>query len=140
MAMDALISSAATALVGAMTTDAWTQARTALVTWWRRIRPQQANGVDAALVECRNRVTSARRGGDRQAESRMVDAWGARLTALLEDDPSLADELRRLIDEEIAPLLPRADGTRSESHDFRAEASGHGRVYQAGHDQHIYGP
>ncbi|GAB7111020.1 hypothetical protein JCM4814A_93380 [Streptomyces phaeofaciens JCM 4814] len=138
MTMDAIVSSAATALVGAMTTETWQQARTALVAWWRRIRPQQASRVDAALVECRNRVQTARRAGDENAESQLVAAWRSRLNALLRDDPSLVDELRRLIDEEITPLLRHGDGSRTGSHEFRAEASGHGRVFQAGHDQHIH--
>jgi hypothetical protein len=123
-----------------MTTDAWQHARGALVTWWRRIRPRQASRVDAALVETRNRVLAAREAGDADTESHVVAAWASRLTALLRDDPALADELRRLIDEEITPLLRHAAGTRTGSHEFRAEASGHGRVYQAGRDQNIHGP
>ncbi|MGW6732604.1 hypothetical protein [Streptomyces sp. NPDC055013] len=122
-----------------MTTDAWQQARAAFVTWWRRIRPRQASRVDSALVESRNRVLTARRAGDDDAESHLVAAWGSRLTALLRDEPALADDLRQLIDEEIAPLLRHKDGDRTGSHEFRAEASGHGRVYQAGRDQNIHG-
>ncbi|WP_416976374.1 hypothetical protein [Streptomyces sp. T028] len=140
MAMDAFISSAATALVGIMTTDAWQQARTILVTWWRRVRPRQAGRVDAALVECRHRALAARGAGDENAESRLVEAWESRLITLLREEPALADGLRQLIDEEIVPLLRHEGGTRTGSHDFRAEASGHGRVYQAGHDQHIHEP
>lgn len=137
--MDAIVSTAATSLVGAMATDAWQQARAALVAWWRRIRPNQADQVDAALAESRDRVLTARQARDEDAESHLVAAWGARLTALLRDDPALADELRRLIDDEIAPILRREDSTRTGSHEFRAEASGHGRVYQAGRDQNIHG-
>ncbi|MGW0583516.1 hypothetical protein ACWD25_48160 [Streptomyces sp. NPDC002920] len=138
--MDAIVSSAAMSLVGAMATDAWQQARAALVAWWRRVRPNQADQVDAVLVESRDLVLTARRAGDEDAESHVVAAWGSRLTALLRDDPTLVDELQRLIDEEIAPLLRREDSARTRSHEFRAEASGHGRVYQAGHDQNIHGP
>ncbi|MFF5183776.1 hypothetical protein ACFY30_08300 [Streptomyces sp. NPDC000345] len=123
-----------------MVTDAWQQARTILVTWWRRVRPQQAGRVDAALVECRSRALAARRAGNNAAESHLVEAWGSRLTALLQDEPALADELRQLIDKEITPLLSPDGGPRTGSHNFRAEASGHGRVYQAGHDQHIHEP
>ncbi|MFE6828379.1 hypothetical protein [Streptomyces sp. NPDC057690] len=52
----------------------------------------------------------------------------------------LVDELQRLFDEEITPLLRREDSARAGSPEFRAEASGHGRVYQAGRDQNIHGP
>ncbi|MEE1755234.1 nSTAND1 domain-containing NTPase [Streptomyces sp. SP18CS02] len=89
------VSSAAAALVGAMTTDAWQQARAALVAWWRRMRPQQADRVDDALAESRERALTARRAGDENAEAHLVAAWEARLTALLWEDPGLAVELRR---------------------------------------------
>jgi hypothetical protein len=136
--MDEIISSAAMSLVGAMATDAWQQTRAAIVAWWRHVRPDQADRVDAALVESRERVLAARQVGDGDGESRLVSDWGSRLTALLRDDPALAYELRRLIDEEISPLLRRENSTRTDSREFRAEASGHGRVYQAGRDQTIY--
>jgi hypothetical protein len=123
-----------------MTVDAWQQAREALTAWWRRIRPNQADQVDAAFVESRERVLTARRARDEDEESHVIAAWATRLTALLRDDPVLGDGLRQLIDEEIAPLLGREDSARTGSHEFRAEASGHGRVYQAGRDQNIYGP
>jgi len=85
-------------------------------------------------------VLTARRARDEEAESDLVAAWGARLSALLWEDPALVGELRRLIDEEIAPLLRHEDGARIATQEFRAEASGHGRVYQAGRDQNIHGP
>ncbi|WP_171107110.1 MULTISPECIES: hypothetical protein [Streptomyces] len=121
-----------------MTTDGWQQVRATLVAWWRRVRPRQANRVDAAFAESRERVLTARLTNDEAEESRLVAAWGSRLTALLRDDPALGGELRRLINEEIAPLTRRDDGPRTGSHEFRAEASGHGRVYQAGRDQIIH--
>ncbi|WP_230885541.1 hypothetical protein [Streptomyces spinoverrucosus] len=121
-----------------MTTDAWQQVRAVLVGWWRHVRPRQANRVEAALAESRERALTARLTNDETEESRLVAAWGSRLTALLRDDPALSGELRRLVDEEIAPLLRREAGPRTGSHEFRAEASGHGRVYQAGRDQIIH--
>ncbi|MEU6069084.1 MULTISPECIES: hypothetical protein [Streptomyces] len=123
-----------------MTTDAWQQVRAALVSWWRRMRPNQADRVDAALVDSRSRVLTARRAHDEDAEAELVAAWEVRLTALLSEDSALTGELRRLIEEEIAPLLRRGDGAQAAPQEFRAEASGHGRVYQAGHDQNIYEP
>ncbi|MFG2986356.1 hypothetical protein ACGFYQ_34745 [Streptomyces sp. NPDC048258] len=138
MAMDAIVASAATAMVGAMTTEAWQQARAAIVSWWRRIRPNQADRVDAALAESRDRLLTARREED--VESPLIAAWEARLTALLWEDAALVDDLRRLVDEEIAPLLGHENGIRTGRQEFRAKASGRGRVYQAGRDQNISGP
>lgn len=48
-------------------------------------------------------------------------------------DPAHGVELRRVLDEELAPLLPTGDRSIT----MRAEASGHGRVYQAGRNQYI---
>ncbi|MFD7626961.1 hypothetical protein ACFV7Q_13170 [Streptomyces sp. NPDC059851] len=137
MAMDAIAASAATALVGAMTTDAWQQVRAAVVAWWRRVRPQQADRVDVALAQSRDRLLTARR--DEDAEPHLIAAWEARLTDLLWEDAALAGELRRLVDEDIAPLLGRATTVRTGGQELRAKASGHGRVYQAGRDQNVSG-
>ncbi|MFD0265437.1 hypothetical protein ACFVGY_02430 [Streptomyces sp. NPDC127106] len=121
-----------------MTTDAWQQARTAVVAWWRRIRPHQADRIDAALADSREHLLTA--GPAQDVESSLVAAWEARLTALLWEDAALVEELRRLVEDEIAPLLAHEAGPRTGSQEFRAEASGHGRVYQAGRDQNISGP
>jgi hypothetical protein len=129
----------ATSLVGAMATDAWEQAREALVNWWRRVRPSQADEVDADLFEAHLELM-ARGAQNKDAESHLVAAWRIRLTELQRDDPALVDELGRLIDEKIAPLLRREEDARTGSHEFRAKASGHGRVYQAGRDQNIQEP
>lgn len=48
--------------------------------------------------------------------------------------PEVADELRRIL-AELNPELPPAHTTVEVR--LRAEASGSGRVYQAGRDQHI---
>lgn len=52
----------------------------------------------------------------------------------------MAAGLRRLLDEETAPLLADRANARAVSQEFRAEGSGHGRVYQSGRDQRIVGP
>lgn len=135
--MDPITWTAATTLVGAMTTDAWQQARTTVVAWSRRIRPDHADLVGAAFTESRERVLTARRARDEHGESLVVADWQRRLAALLREHPGRADELRQLLDDEIAPLLARPENTRTVSQEFKAEASGHGRVYQAGRDQKI---
>ncbi|WP_309237919.1 hypothetical protein [Streptomyces albidus (ex Kaewkla and Franco 2022)] len=58
--------------------------------------------------------------------------WEGRLRRLLRERPEVAGDLRRLLDELPAPETDT--GTRVKQ---RATASGRGRVYQAGRDQHI---
>ncbi len=140
VAMDPIVMSAATALVGAMTTDAWEQVRTAFTGWWRRIRPQQADRVAGQLEDSRDRAMTAHREQDTDAESELVSVWADRLTELLGENRSLAEDLRRLMERDIAPHVHHDTGIRTGTQELHAEASGHGRVYQAGRDQHIQGP
>ncbi|MEV6481432.1 hypothetical protein [Streptomyces sp. NPDC051576] len=135
--MDPITSTTATALVGAMATDAWQQARAAVVAWCRRSRPESAELVGTAFTESRERVLTARGARDERGEALVVADWQLRLAALLREDRVLAEGLRRLLDEEIAPLLAERTNTRPATQEFRAEASGHGRVYQSGRDQKI---
>ncbi|MGC0210980.1 hypothetical protein [Streptomyces levis] len=60
-----------------------------------------------------------------------------RLQQILREDPLLENELRRLLDGELTPALPADEGERIGSLLMKATASGSGRVYQAGRDQHI---
>lgn len=56
---------------------------------------------------------------------------------MLRDDPALEDELLRLLNSELTPALPADEGAQIGSLLMKATASGSGRVYQAGRDQHI---
>ncbi len=57
------------------------------------------------------------------------------LQSALAKDTAFAGQLRALMDE-LKPVMDNAGGT---SITMNAQASGHGRVYQAGRDQHISG-
>ncbi|EFL32144.1 LOW QUALITY PROTEIN: conserved hypothetical protein, partial [Streptomyces viridochromogenes DSM 40736] len=72
--------------------------------------------------------------GDTDTEAELTAEWQARLRRLLVARPEVADELRRIL-AELNPELPPAHTTVEVR--LRAEASGSGRVYQAGRDQHI---
>ncbi|MFI0976328.1 hypothetical protein ACH4SP_04765 [Streptomyces sp. NPDC021093] len=135
--MDPIVLAAGTALVGAMATEAWQQARRATVALWRRARPEQADGVDTSLADARTQVLAARQAQDTDVEEALVTDWQIRLQLLLREDPALADELRRLLDEELTPPLPAEEQDRIGSIVLKARATGHGRVYQAARDQHI---
>jgi hypothetical protein len=135
--MDPIVMAAGTALVGAMATDAWEQARAGMVALWRRVHPDNADVVEAELAEVRTEVLTAREADDADTEQALVGSWQVRLQQLLRADPALAGELRRVLDEELTPVLTAGEQTRIGSIMMTATASGQGRVYQAGRDQHI---
>lgn len=128
---------AGTALVGAMATDAWQHARSSAVALWRRVHPQRVPAIEDELAEVRVEVLAAREAGDTEAEAGLAVDWQRRLHRLLRDDPSLADELRRVLDEELTPLLPSTEGTRITSVEMHARASGSARIFQAAGNQTI---
>ncbi|MFF7704214.1 hypothetical protein [Streptomyces lydicus] len=122
-----------------MATDAWQQARNSAVTLWRRVHPDRVPAIEAELAEVREELIAAREEGDVQAEGDLAADWQRRLRRLLRDDPSLAHELRRVLDEELTPLLATADQVSPGSVQQTATASGHAHVYQAGGNQTIQG-
>ncbi|MFI6706149.1 hypothetical protein ACIBF7_06955 [Nonomuraea sp. NPDC050478] len=136
--MDPLVLAAATAVVTAMTTEGWQQARTAVAALWRRVHPERALAIEAELEETRAEAVVAHQSGDRQAEQELVGDWQRKLRRLLAADPLLGDELRRILDQELAPLLPAPEQSRIRDITMTATAYGHGQVFQAGRDQHIH--
>ncbi|MEU6428262.1 hypothetical protein ABZ860_20405 [Microbispora sp. NPDC046973] len=136
--MDALALAAASALVSVLATEGWQEGRRAVVALWRRARPEQAPAVEADLAEARTELLAAREAGDEQAEQAeqaLVVEWRQRLRRLATADPEAARELRRIVDEELTPLLPPA-GRQITVHQ-NATVSGLGRVNQAGRDMRI---
>ncbi|TQS28955.1 hypothetical protein [Microbispora sp. KK1-11] len=133
--MDALALAAASALVSVLATEGWQDGRRAVVALWRRARPEQAPAVEADLDEARTELLAAREAGDEQAEEALVVEWRQRLRRLAAADPEAARELRRIVDEELTPLLPPAG--RGITVDQNATVSGIGSVNQAGRDIRI---
>ncbi|GAA4635712.1 hypothetical protein GCM10023196_082270 [Actinoallomurus vinaceus] len=133
--MDPVLKTAGTAIVGAMATDMWQQARTSVVRLWRRADSAHADAVANELEEVRARMLAARSDGDDDTEQALAGLWRLRLQDLVRQDPSLADELRRVVDEELLPTLGPAERARTVL--MYGTASGHGRVYQSARDQHI---
>lgn len=58
--VDPIVLAAGTALVSAMATDVWQQARARVVALWRRVHPQQADTVEADLEGLHAQVLDAR--------------------------------------------------------------------------------
>ncbi|MGP3918274.1 hypothetical protein [Nonomuraea sp. 10N515B] len=110
--MDPIVLAAGTALVTAMATDAWQSARDGAVALWRKVRPEQAEAVEAELVEVRDQVLEARRDSDADTEQALAGVWQVRLQQLLRADPSLAGEIKRVLDEVFTPALEPAEQAR----------------------------
>jgi lipase chaperone LimK len=131
-----LARTAGTTVVTLMATDAWQRTRDGLVSLWSRVHPDRTAAVSGELEESQRELLAAREAGDEDAERELSAEWQARLRRLLASDPQIADELRRLLDE-VHPALPGDEGAPISTIHQKATASGHGRVYQAGRDQHI---
>lgn len=128
----ALAGTAGTTVVTLMASDAWQRTREGVVALWRRVHPDRAASIDAELEATRADVLAARAAGDAQSQEELSSEWQGRLRRLLAAEPAIVDDLRNLLDE-ISP----AGADAGSQIRMRATASGHGRVYQAGRDQHI---
>lgn len=129
-----LARTAGTTVVTLMATDTWNRARDGLVALWRRAHPERADSLADQLDAARDELIAARAAGDEQSEDELSSEWQGRLRRLLAAEPGLVEELRCFL-REFAPSgteQPAVGEVR-----MRATASGHGRVYQAGRDQHI---
>jgi hypothetical protein len=137
--MDPVVLAAGTALVSAMATDAWQQARAAAVAWWGSVRPGQAEPVGDDLDSDRTHLLTARDAGDADTEDALVGAWRLRLHHLLSDHPDAAQGLQVLLEDQLQPVLGTGEKTQIGTVLLRAQARDNARVYMAGRDQHITG-
>lgn len=128
-----LAATAASALVGAMATDAWEEARAAVVSLWHRVYPGRAETVAEELLEVRQDVLAAQQ-TDVRIEESLIEEWQRRLQRMLEASPKMAIELQCILDDVFRPVLDRE---QRDSIVMNARASEHGRVFQAGRDMHI---
>ncbi|MFJ8358228.1 hypothetical protein [Streptomyces sp. NPDC093984] len=128
-----LARTAGTTLVTLMTSEAWTRMRNGLVSLWRAVHPDSAETVEQDLEASRSELLAAHREHDEALEQEIRVEWQSRLRRLLAEHPESAQSLRQLL-EEVSPSTPAHGGTTIR---MQAKASGKGRVYQAGRDQHI---
>jgi hypothetical protein len=111
--MDPISLAFGAALVGAIATDEWPRVREAVVGLWRRLRPkQQADDVEAELGELHEQVLAARRDKDVDTEKALEGAWQVKAHQLVRADASVAEELRRVLDEVLTPALAPAEQAR----------------------------
>lgn len=131
--MDPVVVAFGTALVGAVATDAWQQAKDAVAGLWRRARPQQAASIDTELDSLREEILQARRDGDADTEHALEGAWQVKMHQLLRQDPALAAELQRILDTVLTPALAETDQARVQTI-ITGTASGTAHLTQAGRD------
>ncbi|MFD1541566.1 hypothetical protein [Nonomuraea guangzhouensis] len=136
--MDPIVLAAATALVGAMATDAWQQTRTAVMAWWRKVHPERAETVQAELEATQSQMLAARERGDIQTEEALAGVWRLRLQQMLDEDPAIGPELQRLLDEHLTPALSSSELSRMRQI-ITAHAHDQSRQFIAGRDQRITG-
>ncbi|MEI5098274.1 hypothetical protein RB200_05940 [Streptomyces sp. PmtG] len=103
--VDPVVMAAGSALVAAMATDAWRQARDGVVALWQRIHPDRAEQVGAELETLREGVLEARQAQDVDAEQALEGQWRLQFQALTQRDPRVAGELQRLLCDRLAPIL-----------------------------------
>ncbi|GLX48594.1 hypothetical protein Shyhy01_15440 [Streptomyces hygroscopicus subsp. hygroscopicus] len=130
-----LARTAGTAIVGAMATDTWNRTRDGIVALWRRAHPEGTEQVGSQLDATRDDLLNARARGDELSEAELRAEWQGRVRRLLVEHPDLAATLRALLEE--AGALPAGRNADVGEVRMSARATGNGRVYQAGRDQHI---
>ena len=132
--LTSLASTAATTFVQLLTTDAWQRLK-GLIGLLTRSRPEREAALEAELDDSRAEIVAA--GDDvEQVRAELTAEWSGRLRRLLAANPAIAAELRRLLDDELGPVLRETDRERP-SIRMRAVVSDSGRAYQAGHDLNV---
>ncbi|GIG88758.1 hypothetical protein [Plantactinospora endophytica] len=133
--MDPVVAAFGSALVAAMATDTWQWARTAVAELWRR-RNSGAEAIDGELVTLRQRILDAREADRTDGERALAAVWQGRLQELLFDDPTLAAELQRILNETLLPMLAPADRARIGQITMSGESRDNSTFNQFVGDQH----
>jgi hypothetical protein len=132
--LETLAAAGATALVGAMATDAWQAARAGFAKLFGRGDRRQQELADRRLDQAGAQVAQADHNNQDHVRGELLAAWQVRLQDLLDEHPDAVEELRTLT-AQIKDQLPATQQAWVQ-HNL---ARGHGTVYgvQAG-DQHIH--
>ncbi|WP_346107593.1 hypothetical protein [Nonomuraea maheshkhaliensis] len=135
-----------------MTTDAWESAEQGFTRLLSRGRPERQEVAVRRLERSRHELAGRTGAEPEQVRAEQEAVWRIRLSDLLEDDPAAEAELRVLVatfSTSASASRPRSiaisgdnsgiasTGDHATNVQMRAEASGSGRVYQAGRDQTI---
>jgi hypothetical protein len=120
-----LASSAAATIANLLATDAWEQVKKKIGVLWRRFRPDQAAGIEAELERGHLEIRDA----DDTVALAITRDWESRLLRLLDAEPTVADELSRV----VAELRQVQAGRPGQGRVWQsAKASGRSTVIQVG--------
>lgn len=112
LAVDPIVMAFGTALAGAMATDTWAEARSAVIELWRRFRPRrQSEVIGDDLDRLRDLAMAARTPERAGTEKALVAVWQGKLQELALEKPDVIEELRTILS---ATLLPMLDSARRE--------------------------
>ncbi|WP_329366857.1 hypothetical protein OG896_18550 [Streptomyces sp. NBC_00669] len=117
-----------------MAADTWQAVRGAVIRFWQALQPDQTDAVASELTADQREAAAADLHPSRDSEHTLAELraqWQARFRRLIAAHPEAASDLRGLL-AELGPLPTTASAIAQ-----HATASGSGRVYQAGRDQHI---
>lgn len=139
--VDEIVTAAGTALAAAATTEGWELIKTAMVSWWRRFRPDEAEQVGTDLEQLRSEVVEAQANHDVVTREALVSEWRLRLNRLVASNPEVRDELERLLEDELTPALNEHDRQQVRSLVQNTHVVGSNNVtIVAGRDVHHGGP
>lgn len=134
--MDPIVLAAGTALTTAMTTDGWAMVKAAVVNWWQRFRPEEAEQVGMDLDQLRGEALESQQNSAGMEEA-LANEWRLRLHRLVANNPAVRDELKRLLDEQITPALSESDQQQVKSLVQKTSVIGSGNTtIVAGRDVH----
>ena len=103
-----LAARAAAALAESIATDGWRAARKAVTGLWARHDARKAGLIETGLDSARADVEEAATEDAQEAVEAVALSWEGQFKALLRARPEAAAELRRILEEELAPLAAAA--------------------------------
>ncbi|WP_328341105.1 hypothetical protein [Streptomyces violaceus] len=141
--MDPIVLAAGTALVSAMATDAWQRTAAAITDLWKRARDTEGeviapDRIPNELDTLRTNVVRARTDSDAEMEESLTGLWRLRLHALIEQNPSLAEDLRSLVRERLLPEVDDRARVRVETLIQQSAKVSGGTSYMAGRDMRVH--
>jgi tetratricopeptide (TPR) repeat protein len=134
--VDPIVEAFGAALVAAMATDTWKEAKAAVLALWHRVRPGREGEADAELERLRERVITALQARQPGTGQALEGIWQGRLQELLLDDPGLAGQLQEVLDGVLVPMLVPAERSRISQMIMTGSVGDGGTVNQVAGDQY----